>query len=391
MAIRDLLAQIASGWSDYRSKNQVDREDPVYQLVVEQLPEALRPHLKSFDTIVVQGSTGAGNITAAPWIALFDSRITTSATSGFYVVYLFSVDLSTITLCIAFGTTQFEQQFGGPAKSFPRMRSAAARLQEMFRPLIPSSLSTGSISLGAGPSQKLHYSYQQASILSVPPYDLNHLPADETLLKDLVGLVRLYTDIVSDPLDPSVERLVEAVVEPANIEVIEAREFELRDLRIRSTVNTTSPTKRRYSPQSRKVGDAGERVVLRFERERLSQGGRKDLADRVRWHGPEGEFCGWDITSFDDDGGELFIEVKSSVGKTISCVSLTVNEWLAACDPKRCERYCIYIVTSALSSRPQIECMRNPKSYVDNIGLGCEAIVYELQLGIIEKAPRSSS
>ena len=42
--------------------------------------------------------------------------------------------------------------------------------------------------------------------------------------------------------------------------------------------------KRRFSPESRKVGDAGERVVLDYERMRLIKIGRQDLADRVRGH-----------------------------------------------------------------------------------------------------------
>src|SRR5256885_5566005 len=74
-------------------------------------------------------------------------------------------------------------------------------------------------------------------------------------------------------------------------------------------------------------------------------GRHEDLAERIRWHGPEREFLGWDITSFNNDGTELFIEVKSCVGKMIATVALTVNEWEAACDEKRRDRYCIYVVT----------------------------------------------
>lgn len=97
--------------------------------------------------------------------------------------------------------------------------------------------------------------------------------------------------------------------------------------------------RRRYSPESRKVGDAGERVVLSYERDRLTKQGRPDLADRIRWHAQNQEFVGWDITSFDGDDHEIFIEVKSSVGKTISAVNISVNEWQAACDPARRDRY----------------------------------------------------
>jgi hypothetical protein len=92
------------------------------------------------------------------------------------------------------------------------------------------------------------------------------------------------------------------------------------------------------------------------------------------------EFVGWDITSLDDSGNEFFIEVKSSVGKTVSSINLTVNEWDAARDAARRDRYCIYIVTNALSAAPSIERRPNPASYVDGGQISCEAIVYELHL-----------
>ena len=89
---------------------------------------------------------------------------------------------------------------------------------------------------------------------------------------------------------------------------------------------------------------------------------------------------GWDITSFDDDGNELFIEVKSSIGKTVSSVDLTVNEWEAACHPSKRGRYRIYIVTKVLSARPHIERLSNPAACVDAGQLSCEPVVYELRL-----------
>ena len=108
--------------------------------------------------------------------------------------------------------------------------------------------------------------------------------------------------------------------------------------------------------------------------------GRLDLVDRIRWHTEKGEYPGWDVTSFDENGQEIFIEVKSSVGKNISCVDLTANEWNAAGNKRNCERYFIYIVTNALSESPTIEKMRNPFGFVSNNELQLEPIVYELSL-----------
>ena len=244
MSIKALIEQIAAGWPSYRQKVRVDKTDPLYALVTVHFPQALYPYVAAYETIMPEGSTGAGNITAAPWIALFDRRLTTSATSGYYVVYLFSTDMSTVTLSLAFGTTQFDKQFGGPSSAFPRMRSAAVRLQEMFNHLIPAHLLRGSINLAAEPRQKLHYSYQQAAILSYAPYPIGALPEESQLVADLQALVKVYSDIVSDPLEATVDRLVEAVVEPAaRVETIEVRNFEPRAAR--------QEPRLRWIPQSR--------------------------------------------------------------------------------------------------------------------------------------------
>jgi hypothetical protein len=381
MAIRALIDQIAALWPAYHRKVTVDHGDPADELVTRRFPEILRPHVADYESIVPEGSTGKGNITAAPWVALFDRRLTTSATKEYYVVYLFSTDMSAVTLALIFGTTQFENQFGRGRKSFPWMRSAAARLQETFKHLIPSHLSREPIDLAAKPRQSLHYAYQQSAILSYPPYRVGSLPDDPRLVADLRELVGLYTQMVSDPLEPTVERLVEAVIQPAgHIEPKDVREFEPRPAKEGRGSGGSKKLKRRYSPESRKVGDAGERAVMRREKELLIGLGRQDLADHVRWHAQEGEFPGWDITSFDADGREFFIEVKSCAGKAVSSVDLTVNEWKAARDAARRDRYYIYLVTSALSAKPVIERLRNPASYVDDRQLSCEPIVYELDL-----------
>jgi len=39
--------------------------------------------------LLVEGSAGAGNWATVPWISVFDPAITTNATHGYYMVYLF--------------------------------------------------------------------------------------------------------------------------------------------------------------------------------------------------------------------------------------------------------------------------------------------------------------
>lgn len=69
----------------------------------------------------------------------------------------------------------------------------------------------------------------------------------------------------------------------------------------------------RIDAENHRLGQAGERAVLRRERQQLAVAGRPDLAERVE-HVSEtqGDGAGFDILSFDLDGEQRFIEVKTT-------------------------------------------------------------------------------
>lgn len=61
---------------------------------------------------MVKGSVGAGVWAAVPWLGIFDPLITTSATKGFYVVYLINAQDETIYLSLNQGTTAAYREHG---------------------------------------------------------------------------------------------------------------------------------------------------------------------------------------------------------------------------------------------------------------------------------------
>lgn len=77
-----------------------------------------------------------------------------------------------------------------------------------------------------------------------------------------------------------------------------------------------APVKRDYfarEAQNRSLGEAGEFFALNFERWRLAQQGAIQLADKVRHVSVEdGDGLGYDIRSFETDGRERYIEVKTT-------------------------------------------------------------------------------
>lgn len=65
--------------------------------------------------------------------------------------------------------------------------------------------------------------------------------------------------------------------------------------------------------QNRRLGVAGERIVAHRERLRLTTVGRGDLAEKVEHVSlTQGDGMGYDVLSYNDDGQEKYIEVKTT-------------------------------------------------------------------------------
>ena len=79
--------------------------------------------------------------------------------------------------------------------------------------------------------------------------------------------------------------------------------------------------------RNRKLGEAGERRALAYERAALTDAGRADLARKVRWVSKEdGDGAGYDISSFSACGRKRLIEVKTTNGTEYTPFHITRNE-----------------------------------------------------------------
>lgn len=79
--------------------------------------------------------------------------------------------------------------------------------------------------------------------------------------------------------------------------------------------------------EKKEIGDAGEELVINYEKIRLRALGKNDLADDVNG-AKDGE--GYDIRSFNEDGKPLYIEVKTTRGSQDTPFDLSLNEYLFA-------------------------------------------------------------
>jgi hypothetical protein len=108
---------------------------------------------------------------------------------------------------------------------------------------------------------------------------------------------------------------------------------------IQRLVRKFNPVERDF--RNRKLGREGEELVLHFERERLKQRDRADLAKKIRWISEEdGDGAGYDILSFDEKGKERFLEVKTTVGADTTPFYITRNELSLSSERPEAFRLC---------------------------------------------------
>lgn len=124
-------------------------------------------------------------------------------------------------------------------------------------------------------------------------------------------------------LNDTVESAVEAPVQTVPlIEDILAIQVappvsEERGSRINEELATNRVSVRRnyleIEARNRSLGRAGEELVMQFEHQRLWAAGRRKLADRIDHVAlSQGDGLGYDILSFETDGRERLIEVKTT-------------------------------------------------------------------------------
>lgn len=161
--------------------------------------------------------------------------------------------------------------------------------------------------------------------------------------KPLRNYQQLLFDVVSDRLSSSrslLELVRKQVESPANVPVVEDIsniEFELPSDFLAGTAAVPLATREppvRFNvdylvreARNRSLGMAGEQFVLSFEKARLTQAGRPDLAAKVEHvAATEGDSAGFDVLSFDTTGRERYIEVKTTAYGPFTPFFVTDNE-----------------------------------------------------------------
>lgn len=128
--------------------------------------------------------------------------------------------------------------------------------------------------------------------------------------------------------------------------------------------------------RNRSLGLAGEEFVMEVEHRRLWEAGLKRLADRIEHVSrTKGDGLGYDIVSYDENGQERLIEVKTTQFGILTPFFATRNEVAVSAD--EAERYQLYRVFS-FRKKPRLFALKGP------LGRTCQ-----LEPSVYEALPRS--
>lgn len=190
--------------------------------------------------------------------------------------------------------------------------------------------------------------------------------------KPLPNIQRILLDVVADALSDdkaldevaikSVENPVELLIPEsfANF-VIAAPKPKLKISEKQIDWIQRKPIKRDYlerESRNRSLGKAGELLVMEYEARRLHNGGGKRYVDRIEHVATTaGDGLGFDILSFDEDGRERFIEVKTTAYDAETPFFISPNE--VDFSTEKVDQFHLYRLF-AFRKKPQMFTMSGP-------------------------------
>jgi hypothetical protein len=178
----------------------------------------------------------------------------------------------------------------------PRLQGRSAGSIEFKRANVSAALLDMGFPYIAGYKPRMNYQQRLADVV------------DERLSRNGRLLDVAAADADRPMIVPYVDDMLGILTDAPHGSVIEP---PLREPIIRARNLTTNYIER--EARNRSLGSAGEEFVLEYERTRLIRAGHERLASRIEHTAVvRGDHEGYDILSFDTDGAERLIEVKTT-------------------------------------------------------------------------------
>ena len=195
------VLNLADEFQTNASPEMIERQE-----LVESGAEFLRSWVPDLELLVSSEggklSTKSGgrqsHFAPVPWIRIFNPDYSPSASAGFYLVYLFAADGSSVYLSLNQGTSEFRANKMRPVTTPGELDNRAAIARSKLDDWDSGILTEGEfqIDLGVekievGAESKLRArNYEHANIVAIK-YAASNIPQDEVLLKDLKSMAPL--------------------------------------------------------------------------------------------------------------------------------------------------------------------------------------------------------
>lgn len=214
--MRETIAEIVGLQAEYTASNTAPMRRRG-ELIRQRLPDeirnqgsVLRASMGSFGADAdVQGKDNMGQMSRIPWVRWFSRERSPSATTGWYVVFLFHPDASGVSLCLSHGSTQMDGKalVNRSAEEVSKLMTWAASI--VGGEFADDRRVRRGIELG---TFDLAVAYQRTTVFS-KFYPVDEIPEDDEILRDLVRFVETLTKLYQAQIDgfepglPSAEML----------------------------------------------------------------------------------------------------------------------------------------------------------------------------------------
>jgi len=188
--LRESLKVVLDGY--LHAKTESFTNHALAYFIKHDFPKDLSSLIGNKQSYKLTGSAGQTKWTDCPWVATLNTLITESPQRGFYVVYLFSEDMTGAYLSLNQGITDLRIAFGIQAKNI--LISQAAKYRSQVSP-IPPRLRLTSINLAAKSSSTRSAFYQSGNICAIY-YDAADIPSESVLVADYNLMLSLYERLV---------------------------------------------------------------------------------------------------------------------------------------------------------------------------------------------------
>ncbi|MCO6019350.1 hypothetical protein CKN86_09530 [Carnobacterium divergens] len=295
------------------------------------------------DKYVVKGSAGQGGWARIPWIAIFDKEIHLGAQAGFDIVYLFTSDMEGVYLSLNQGWTYYEENYKS-SKNEDIVKVANYWKKNLVT--YTEKFNNDKIKLMVNTTEKtssLVRGYELGNICS-KYYKISEIMNEDTIISDLFDMMVVFKELKSKLIGKDYKKTIDFIlqenfdisdeeVEQSTIEQKEVNKFlnevdeytfievePPRKKQTQKTIDRTNKEKKgkhrdykKEAEQNIELGYAGEEAAIKLEKDYLNHSQRPDLAEKVRHVSKhDGDGLGYDILSFDLEGKEKYIEVKTT-------------------------------------------------------------------------------